>query len=172
MQQDGRKKRMSKCLCVTNVTGLLLSCSVVIFSQELICFGLLQKDKTCLKKDEVWGKFFQTKLVSRLSHKICRCFCSPVLLHKFTNNVKKNRGNFLFSWLHKLGQSSQSEHRTCFILPARGLSHIMSQSVFPRHMTGYQWCQLSRFWRETYAFLPHLLLSRFGTYISRFLCSL
>ena len=26
-----------------------------------------------------------------------------------------------------------------------------------------QWCQLSRFWRETYTFLPRLPLSRFGT---------
>ena len=26
-----------------------------------------------------------------------------------------------------------------------------------------QWCQLSRFWRETYVFLPRLPLSRFGT---------
>ena len=25
-----------------------------------------------------------------------------------------------------------------------------------------QWCQLSRFWQETYAFLPRLPLSRFG----------
>ena len=27
----------------------------------------------------------------------------------------------------------------------------------------FQWCQLSHFWRETYTFLPHLPLSRFGT---------
>ena len=31
-QQDGRKKRTAKCLCVTNVTGLLLACYVVIFT--------------------------------------------------------------------------------------------------------------------------------------------
>ena len=136
MQQDGRKKKMAKCFCVTNMAGLLLSCSVVIFTQELICFGLLQKD-ICLKEDAVWGKFFQTKLVSHLSHKICHFFCSPVLLHKFTNNVEKNRGNVQFSWLHKLGQSSQSEHRTYFILPARGFSHVMSGSIFLRHMTSY-----------------------------------
>ena len=30
-QQDGRKKRTAKCLCVTNVTGLLLMCFLVIF---------------------------------------------------------------------------------------------------------------------------------------------
>ena len=32
MQQDGRKKRVAKCLCVTNVTGMLLMCFVVIFT--------------------------------------------------------------------------------------------------------------------------------------------
>ena len=52
MQQDGRRKRMTKYLCVINITGLLLSCAVVIFGQELIFFGLLQKD-IWLKEDEV-----------------------------------------------------------------------------------------------------------------------
>ena len=32
MQQDSKKKRMAKHLCVTNVTGLLLMCFVVIFT--------------------------------------------------------------------------------------------------------------------------------------------
>ena len=52
---------MAKYLCVTNITGLLLSCAVVIFGQELIFFGLLQKD-ICLKEDEVCGKFFSNKI--------------------------------------------------------------------------------------------------------------
>ena len=30
MQQDSRKERMARCTCVTNMTGLLLACSVVI----------------------------------------------------------------------------------------------------------------------------------------------
>ena len=30
------------------------------------------------------GRFFQTKLLSRLSHKVCRRLSSPVLLRKFT----------------------------------------------------------------------------------------
>ena len=30
-------------------------------------------------------KLFQTKLLSRLSHKVCRLLFSPVLLRKFTN---------------------------------------------------------------------------------------
>ena len=29
--------------------------------------------------------FFETKLLSRLSHKVCRLPCSPVLLRKFTS---------------------------------------------------------------------------------------
>ena len=43
---------MAKYLCVINITGLLLSCAVVIFGQELIFLGLLQKD-IWLKEDEV-----------------------------------------------------------------------------------------------------------------------
>ena len=33
-QQDGRKKRTAKPLCVTNVTGLLRACFVVIFTEN------------------------------------------------------------------------------------------------------------------------------------------
>ena len=36
-QQDGRKRRTAKCVCVTNVTGLLLVCVVVIFT-KFQCF--------------------------------------------------------------------------------------------------------------------------------------
>ena len=34
-------------------------------------------------------KLFQTKLLSRLSHKVCRLLPSPVLLRKFTIFLKK-----------------------------------------------------------------------------------
>ena len=53
-QQDGRKKRTTKRLCVTNVTGLLLACFVVIFTKHFMFSGLLQKDQ--LKESEVWRK--------------------------------------------------------------------------------------------------------------------
>ena len=44
-QQDVRKKRTAKRLCVTNVTGLLLACFVLIFTfKTLMISGLLQKD--------------------------------------------------------------------------------------------------------------------------------
>ena len=33
----------------------------------------------------VGEKLFQTNLLSRLSHKVCRLLSSPVLLRKFTN---------------------------------------------------------------------------------------
>ena len=35
-------------------------------------------------------KLFQTKLLSRLSHKVCRLLSSPVLLRKFTNFVPRS----------------------------------------------------------------------------------
>ena len=52
-QQDGRKRRTAKRVCVTNVTGL---CVVVIFTKYQ-CFSVFYK-KICLKEDEVWGNFF------------------------------------------------------------------------------------------------------------------
>ena len=51
---------------------------------ELMLSGLLQKN---LFKGR-WSsaeKLFQTKLLSRLSHKVCRLLSSPVLLRKLTN---------------------------------------------------------------------------------------
>ena len=43
-QQDDRKKRMTKLLSVTNVTGLLLACFVGKSLLTLMFFALLQKD--------------------------------------------------------------------------------------------------------------------------------
>ena len=48
-QHDGRKRRTAKCVCVTNVTGLLLVCVVVIFT-KFQCFLVFFK-KICLKED-------------------------------------------------------------------------------------------------------------------------
>ena len=42
-QQDGRKKRMAKRLCVTNVTGLLLACFVVIFTNIDVFWSFTKK---------------------------------------------------------------------------------------------------------------------------------
>ena len=36
-------------------------------------------------------KLFQTKLLSRLSHKVCCLLSSPVLLRKFTNKFMQRR---------------------------------------------------------------------------------
>ena len=91
------------------MTGLLLACFVLIFT-KCQCFLVVYK-KICLKEDEVWGQFFsnkitvcdkrdraitcvlkerfggkifQSKLLTRLSHKVCCLLSSPVLLRKFT----------------------------------------------------------------------------------------
>ena len=37
------------------------------------------------------GRFSQTKLMSRLSHKVYRLLSSPVLLRKFTNSLLKGK---------------------------------------------------------------------------------
>ena len=39
---------------------------------------------TCVLKERFGGKIFQSKLLSRLSHKVCCLLSSPVLLSKFT----------------------------------------------------------------------------------------
>ena len=69
----------------TDVTGLLLVCFVVIFFYHL-CFLVL----------------FQTKLLSRLKHKVCRLLYFPVLLHKFTiNGISAFDGMSVLTWRKK-----------------------------------------------------------------------
>ena len=46
--------------------------------------GLLQR--SVYRRVKFGGKFFPTKLLSRLSHKVCRLLSSPVLLRKFTKD--------------------------------------------------------------------------------------
>ena len=66
-------------MCVTNMTGLLLVCVVVIFTKFL---GLFQKYLFKGRRMKFEAAFFQTKLLSR---KVCRLPRPPVLLRKFTN---------------------------------------------------------------------------------------
>ena len=51
-QQDGRGKKTAKHLCVTNVTGPLRACFVVIWF--------------CLKENEVWRKVVSNKIIVTL----------------------------------------------------------------------------------------------------------
>ena len=87
MQQHGRKKRTAKRLCARHVTGLLFVCFVVIF---LRFSGLLQK-YLCKGQREVKQKSFQTKLWSRLSHKVLSLLPPPVLLGKVTSINKETQ---------------------------------------------------------------------------------
>ena len=47
--------------------------------------GDLHLSKCCLKEGEVRRESFSTKLLSRLSHKVCRLLSSLILLRKLTN---------------------------------------------------------------------------------------
>ena len=60
-QQDGRKKRTAKRLCVTNVIGLLLGSFVVVFPYHW-CFLVYYK-KVCLKEGVVWWNVFSNKII-------------------------------------------------------------------------------------------------------------
>ena len=54
------------------------------------------------------GKFFQTKILSRLSHEVCRLLCSPVLLRLFTkiNYVYSSKQQNAGSGTSTLGRST------------------------------------------------------------------
>ena len=72
----------TKLLCVTNVTGPAITCVLCRDLQLTLMFsGLYNKIRL---KERFGGKVFQTKLLSRLSHKVCCLLSSPVLLRKFT----------------------------------------------------------------------------------------
>ena len=82
MQQDGRKKRTANHLCLRNVKRLFLAYLVVIFTNINVFWSFTRRS---VKKSWKFGeKLFQTKLLSRLSHKVCRHLSSPFPLHKFT----------------------------------------------------------------------------------------
>lgn len=75
-QQDGRKKRTVKRLCVTKVAWLILACCVVIFTWHN-CF-LVFYEKICLKESETWRKCFSNKILSRgISHNFAFLFFTP-----------------------------------------------------------------------------------------------
>ena len=48
--------------------------------------GLLHAKRSVKRTMKFEANFFQTKLLSRLSHKVCRLLCSKVLLRKLTYN--------------------------------------------------------------------------------------
>ena len=81
-QRDDRKKRTAKRLCVTNVTGLWLTHFVVIFTYVNVFWSFTKRPVH--RRVKFVRNVFQTKLLSRLSHKICHLLSSPVLSHKLT----------------------------------------------------------------------------------------
>ena len=68
MQQEGRKKRTAEHLCVTNMTGLLLACSVVILLNINVFWSLTKI--SFQRKMKFEAIVSQTKLLSHLSHKV------------------------------------------------------------------------------------------------------
>ena len=81
-QQDGRKKGTAKRLSVTNVTGLLLACFVT--NSLKIDVSYSSTKRSVQRNVKFGGSKAKAKLLSRLSHKVCRRLSSPVLLRKFT----------------------------------------------------------------------------------------
>ena len=83
--------------------------------------GLLQKDHFKGKRS-LAKRYLKTKLLSRLSHKVCRLLTPPVLLRKFTSVLSDGRQpevDFLHHWgmvwLKLSGKSSLKEKRNSAI---------------------------------------------------------
>ena len=73
-------------LCVTNVTGLLPACLLWCSINKTV-FGSFIK-RSFKRNVKFGGNCYQTELLSRLSHKVCRLFPpgSAVTLRKFTSD--------------------------------------------------------------------------------------
>ena len=74
-----RNRTTGRRLCTTNVTGLLHSSFVVTFTY--ITINLFWSFTKYLFKEKLkfGGKLFETKLLPRLSQKVCRVLSSSVL---------------------------------------------------------------------------------------------
>ena len=71
---------------MTNVTGLLHACFGIHLT--LMFFALLYTKRSVERNVKFGGRFFETRLLSRLSHNLPSSFFSfPVRLRKLTNDV-------------------------------------------------------------------------------------
>ena len=116
-----------KRLCVTNVTGLLLACFVMIFSY---INGFWSFTKRYVWRRVKFGKnFFQTKLLSHLSHRVCHLFslalCISSLLLDNTWKVAHNE-RYLNGWW-----SQELQPRAVILLPLHpaSLTHKNPQKI-------------------------------------------
>ena len=62
----GGEKRLAKCPCVINVTGLLVVCCALILA-KYFCVLVIYK-KVCLKEGKVWWKVLSNRIIFMLSH--------------------------------------------------------------------------------------------------------
>ena len=60
---------------------------LILIFQFISYFLVFYKKDLFKKKVKFGGRLFQRKLLSRLSHKVCRLLFSPVLLRKFSYKV-------------------------------------------------------------------------------------
>ena len=117
-------------MSVTNVTRLSLACfvrnplNIDVFCsptkrsvKRYVKFGgrFFQRKLTpmfsgLLQKDLCKGKLFQTKLLSRLSHKDCRLLSFPVLLRKFTTSFDRRGTCVPQLWMRRLFQQPIKLH--------------------------------------------------------------
>lgn len=100
----GGEKRLAKCPCVINVTGLLVVCCALILA-KYFCVLVIYK-KVCLKEGKVWWKVLSNRIIFMLSHTFCHLLspdASPVSwVQQYYRHDSKNGLRWtsfgVFSW--------------------------------------------------------------------------
>ena len=70
----------------------MFCCDIHLNSYSVIFFWSFSIEDLSERRAKFGGKIFQTKVLSRLSHKICRlfqCLSTPVMLNKLTRTTGK-----------------------------------------------------------------------------------
>ena len=98
----------TKLPCVTNVTGPAI---------------------TCVLKERFGGKIFQSKLLTRLSHKVCCLLSSPVLLRKFTYRQRIKIAGVLSAGINI---SVMYKKRVLFILQSCNITRDTTELPHPK----------------------------------------
>ena len=85
--QEGRKKKEDGKTLVRDESDKAITCVLCRYLHLTLMFSGRFTKISVQRKVKFGEELFQTKLLSRLSHKVCRLLSSPDLLVKFTINT-------------------------------------------------------------------------------------
>ena len=86
-RQDGRKNKEDGKTLVRDESDKVITCVLCRYLHLTLMFSGRFSKISVQRKVKFGEELFQTKLLSRLSHKLCRLLSSPDLLLKFTINT-------------------------------------------------------------------------------------